>query len=137
MSKAYSISTHRCFGLSRVCLVWGVSRATVYRHRAVANDGAAANMGRPPKRRGPQGACSDAELLGHIEAVIAASPFSGEGSRKVWARLRIMGVLTAARRVRRVIEYSTALGHLFHEHVASHSMTCGHPREVICEAVYS
>ena len=36
-----------------------------------------------------------------------------------------------------LIEYSTALGHLFHEHVASHSMTCGHPREVICEAVYS
>jgi aminobenzoyl-glutamate transport protein len=35
------------------------------------------------------------------------------------------------------IEYSTALGHLFHEHVASHSMTCGHPREVICEARYS
>jgi hypothetical protein len=34
-------------------------------------------------------------------------------------------------------EYSTALGHLFHEHVASHSMTCGHPREVICEARYS
>jgi len=33
-------------------------------------------------------------------------------------------------------EYSTALGHLFHEHVASHSMTCGHPREVICEAVH-
>ena len=33
--------------------------------------------------------------------------------------------------------YSTALGHLFHEHVASHSMTCGHPREVICEAVCS
>jgi hypothetical protein len=33
--------------------------------------------------------------------------------------------------------YSTALGHLFHEHVASHSMTCGHSREVICEAVYS
>jgi len=34
-------------------------------------------------------------------------------------------------------EYSTALAHLFHEHVASHSMTCGHPREVICEAIYS
>ena len=33
MSKAYSISTHRRFGLSRVCLVWGVSRATVYRQR--------------------------------------------------------------------------------------------------------
>jgi len=36
-----------------------------------------------------------------------------------------------------VSEYSTALAHLFHEHVASHSMTCGHPREVICEAIYS
>lgn len=33
--------------------------------------------------------------------------------------------------------YSTACGHLFHAHVASHSMTCGHPREVICEAVSS
>ncbi|WP_442970569.1 transglutaminase N-terminal domain-containing protein, partial [Roseovarius sp. D22-M7] len=30
--------------------------------------------------------------------------------------------------------YSTTCGHLFHAHVASHSMTCGHPREVICEA---
>jgi hypothetical protein len=33
--------------------------------------------------------------------------------------------------------YSTALGHLFHMHVASHSMTFGHPRELLCEAVYS
>jgi transposase InsO family protein len=109
MSQAYSISTRRRFGLSRVCSVWGVPRGTVYRHRAAVNDGAAANMGRPPKRRGPQGACSDAELLGHIEAVIAASPFSGEGYRKVWARLRIMGVLTAARRVRRVMKENNLL----------------------------
>jgi hypothetical protein len=35
------------------------------------------------------------------------------------------------------VGYSTACGHLFHAHVASHSMTCGHPGEVICEAVYS
>lgn len=34
-------------------------------------------------------------------------------------------------------EYSTALGHLFHEHVATCSTACGHPREVICEARYS
>ena len=33
--------------------------------------------------------------------------------------------------------YSTTCGHLFHAHVASHSMTCGHTREVICEAVSS
>ena len=33
--------------------------------------------------------------------------------------------------------YSTTCGHLFHAHVASHSMTCDHPREMICEAVSS
>ena len=109
MSQAYSISTHRRFGLSRVCGVWGVPRATVYRHRAAANGGEAANMGRPPKRRGPQGACNDAELLGHIEEVIAASPFSGEGYRKVWARLRVKGVLTAARRGLRVMKENNLL----------------------------
>ena len=109
MSQAYSISAHRRFGLSRVCGVWGIPRATVYRHRAAASDEEAANAGRPPKRRGPQGACSDAELLSHIEAVIAASPFSGEGYRKVWARLRDMNVRTAARRVRRVMKENDLL----------------------------
>ena len=109
MSQVYSISTHRRFGLSRVCGAWGVPRATVYRHRAIANGGDAANMGRLPKRRGPQGACGDAELLGHIDAVISASPFSGEGYRKVWARLRVKGIRTAARRVRRVMKENNLL----------------------------
>ena len=109
MSQAYSISTRRRFGLSRVCGVWGIPRATVYRHRAMANGEESANTGRPPKRRGPQAACSDAELLSHIEAVISASPFSGEGYRKVWARLRNMGVRTAARRVRRVMKQNDIL----------------------------
>ncbi|WP_372675079.1 hypothetical protein [Aquicoccus sp.] len=69
-----------------------VSREAVYRHRVpetVANDA------RSSKRRGPQGACSDADLLGHIEAVIRASPFSGEWYRKIWARLRIEGFAQA------------------------------------------
>ena len=76
MSQAHSISTHRRYGMARVCDVWGVSRATVYRQRAPGN---AANAAGAPRRRGPQGACSDTELLGHIDAVIEASPFSGEG----------------------------------------------------------
>ncbi|MBC7152731.1 MAG: DDE-type integrase/transposase/recombinase, partial [Rhizobium sp.] len=109
MSRTHSISTHRRFGMSRVCRIWGVPRATVYRHRAATDGVEAANAGRPPKRRGPQGACSDAELLIHIEAVIAASPFSGEGYRKVWARLRAKGVRTAARRVRRVMNENNLL----------------------------
>jgi hypothetical protein len=37
------------------------------------------NAPRSPRRPGPRGACSDAELLVHIQAVIDASPFSGEG----------------------------------------------------------
>lgn len=109
MSQAYSISAHRRYGMARVCGIWGVPRATVYRCRAAAHDREVANVGRPAKRRGPQGACSDAELLSHIEAVIAASPFSGEGYRKVWARLRAKGVRTAARRVRRVMNENNLL----------------------------
>jgi len=104
MSRTHSISTHRRFGISRVCRIWGAPRATVYRCRAASDGAEAANAGRPPKRRGPQGACSDAELLLHIQATIAASPFSGEGYRKVWARLRSQGVRTAPRRVRRVMK---------------------------------
>ena len=64
---------------------------------------------RPARRRGPQGACSDAELLTRIEAVIEASPFNGEGYRKVWARLRAHGVRTAARRVRRIMRENSLL----------------------------
>ncbi len=106
MSQAHSISTHRRYGLSRVCDVWGVCRANVYRHRAPGN---AANEARAPRRRGPQGACSDTELLGHINTVIEASPFSGEGYRKVWARLRVRGIRTAARRVCRVMRANALL----------------------------
>lgn len=106
MSHAYSISTRQRFGVARVCRIWGVSRATVYRHRPLAD---AANKSSPPRRRGPQGACDDAELLAHIKAVIEASPFSGEGYRKVWARLRAQGVRTAMRRVRRLMKEGNLL----------------------------
>ncbi len=44
---------------------------------------------------------SDADLVAQIRAVLGASPFDGEGYRKVWARLRFMGIRTAKRRVMR------------------------------------
>jgi transposase InsO family protein len=44
----------------------------------------------------------DADLLEAIRAVLAASPFHGEGHRKVWARLRHGGVRTSRRRVLRL-----------------------------------
>lgn len=106
MSQAHSISTRRRYGTALVCRLWGVSRATTYRQRDRRN---AANDARPPRRRGPEGACSDSALLEHIRAIIEASPFSGEGYRKVWARLRAQGVRTAARRARRIMKENNLL----------------------------
>ena len=99
MSQALSPAIGRPYGLARVARVWRLSRATVYRHRAM--DDAAA----PPRpvRRGPVGACSDAELVGHIRAQILGSRLHGEGYRKIWARLRHAGIRTSARRVRRLM----------------------------------
>jgi hypothetical protein len=45
----------------------------------------------------------DAGLVEAIRAVLAASPFHGEGHRKVWARLRMDGVRTSRRRVMRLM----------------------------------
>ena len=77
-----------------------MSRATFYRQRGAT----AANETRPPSRRGPRGAATDADLLDAIREVIETSPFTGEGYRKVWARLRFSGLRTAARRVRRIMK---------------------------------
>jgi transposase InsO family protein len=47
---------------------------------------------------------TDEELLEHIRADLAASPFSGEGHRKVWARLRVReGIRVARKRVLRLM----------------------------------
>jgi len=98
MSTVLSISAKRRYGLSRVCRIWGVARAGIYRWRAVAN------RLEPPRRRpGPQGPMPDAALVAEIRTVLAASPFHGEGYRKVWARLRHKGVRTSKERVRRLM----------------------------------
>ncbi len=99
MSQALSPATGRRYGLARVARVWGRSRATVYRHRTAASAAAPPR----PASRGPVGACSDAELVGHIRAQILASRLHGEGYRKIWARLRHVGIRTSARRVRRLM----------------------------------
>src|SRR3712207_7130439 len=99
MSQALSPAVGRPYGVARVARVRRLSRATVYRHRAM--DDAAA----PPRpaRRGPVGACPDAELVGHIRARILGSRLHGAGYRKIWARLRHAGIRTSATRVRRLM----------------------------------
>lgn len=98
MSAVISISTGKIYGVSRVCRVWGLSRASVYRALQPAPP-------EPPMRRrpGPQGPMSDAELVETIKQVITDSPFYGEGHRKVWARLRYKGIRTSKARVLRLM----------------------------------
>ena len=45
----------------------------------------------------------DEALVEAIRAVLTASPFHGEGHRKVWARLRVCGLRTSRRRVLRLM----------------------------------
>ena len=58
MSRTYSISSRRPFGMSRVCRIWGAPRATIYRYLGPSAGAGTANAPRPPRRRGPKGACS-------------------------------------------------------------------------------
>jgi len=95
MSCALSSSSGKPYGVAGVCRVWRMGRASVYRHRRPE----------PPDRRrsGPTGAMPDAALVEQIQAVLSASPFHGEGHRKVWARLRIADIRTSLRRVLRLM----------------------------------
>jgi putative transposase len=96
MSRQVSPSTNRVYGLQRVTRIWGISRATIYRHCY----GADAAQRRKP---GPQGAIPDEELAAAIRQLLQDSPFRGEGYRKLWARLRFAGVRTSRRRVLRLM----------------------------------
>jgi putative transposase len=96
MSAAVSPVNGRRYGLATVCRVWRVARSGVYRHLRLPSS-------TPPGRRGPVGVVPDTALLAAIRAVLAASPFHGEGHRKVWARLRAAGTRTSLRRVLRLM----------------------------------
>jgi len=87
--------------MQRVFRIFGLARSTAY---YLKSQKAIPPERRPvPKKRGPVEAATDADLVGHIRRVLAESPFTGEGYRKVWARLRHQGVRTAAERVRRLL----------------------------------
>jgi transposase InsO family protein len=82
--------------------VWRLARSGVYSHLSAS----------PPmavQRRGPLGAMSDEALTMAIRGVLAASPFHGEGHRKVWARLRHAGTRTSLRRVLRLMRQNNLL----------------------------
>lgn len=80
MSTATSLSTRQVYGVQRVCAAWAFARSTYY----------APDLAGPMTlaKRGPKTNLDDTSLLTLIRADLAASPFKGEGHRKVWARLR-------------------------------------------------
>jgi putative transposase len=103
MSRQVSPSTDKAYGIERVSRLWGVSRATVYRHRRPA-DG-------ERRRPGPVGAMRDDFLVEAIRRLLQDNPFHGEGHRKLWARLRFAGIRTSRRRVLRLMREHGLLAH--------------------------
>ena len=101
MSRTLSLTTGKPYGITRVCRIWRMARASVYRHRLPEPSVRA--------RPGPPGPMPDAALLEQIRAVLSASPFHGEGHRKVWARLRVGGIRTSLRRVLRLMRENDLL----------------------------
>jgi transposase InsO family protein len=104
MSRATSPSVTRPYGVGRVCQEWGLTRSTFYHQQ-----GRAAHAPRELAKRGPKTSDTDEALTSHIRQVLAASPFLGEGHRKVWARLRAQGIRTSKPRVLRLMRAANLL----------------------------
>ena len=107
VSRERSAATGRPYGIQRVCAAWDVARSTVYLRRKRSTPPTAVG---PAPRRGPRPPLSDDELLARIRAYLQASPFAGEGHRKVFAHLKIVeGIRTSRNRVRRLMRENSLL----------------------------
>jgi transposase InsO family protein len=104
MSCATSLSAGRVYGVARVAREWELARSSFYHQRRLAGQ-----FFRVLQRRGPKTAWTDAALTEKIREVLAASPFYGEGHRKVWARLRFQGIRTSKARVLRLMREAQLL----------------------------
>lgn len=96
MSHTVSPSSQQPYGVARVTSVWNLARSTFYAARQRQRHP------RAPQKRGPK-VLSDEELLAEIRELLAQPVFSGEGYRKIWARLRHKGVRTSKDRVLRLL----------------------------------
>lgn len=107
MSRETSVGTSKPYGLERVCRVLEFSRSTIY---AQEKRQTAKVVQLHPARRGPKPKMADADLLVAIRADLDTSPFTGEGHRKVWARLRILrGIRVSRARVLRLMRENALL----------------------------
>lgn len=100
MSAATSASTGQVYGVKRVCTAWELARSSYYAWRT-EREGGTGKASAPvsgASQRGPAPAVSDGKLLAAIRHDLARSPFTGEGHRKVWARLRIVDKIRVSRK---------------------------------------
>ena len=97
-----SPATNRPYPLSMVCETWRVARSSVYALRA-RRGGPPESDRRQSGKGGPKTALSDEELLQEIQTLLKASPFLGEGHRKVKARLAAKVIRVGKNRVLRLM----------------------------------
>jgi putative transposase len=129
MAEATSPATGHRYGVARVCRLWEVPRSSFYAARQVGADGA--NTTASPARRGPKPAVSDQDLLAAIRADLARSPWTGEGHRKVWARLRTLDrVRVSRKRVLRLMREHALLS----PHRSRPRPAASHERHIVTEA---
>ena len=102
MSRSVSPSSNRPYGVARVIAVWRLARSSFYAAREREQHP------REPMKRGPK-VLSDEELVTEIRQILAAPVFTGEGYRKIWARLRHKGVRTSKDRVLRLLRETQLL----------------------------
>jgi len=107
MSQTISPGTERPYGVQRICRIWEQARSTFY---STARQCETAGLRPAARRRGPRPSISDEALLELIRADLESSPFTGEGHRKVWARLRVRDNVRVARtRILRVMRENNLL----------------------------
>jgi len=129
MATAISPTAGRRYGVARVCQVWDLPRSSFYAARQPQAEAAAPAA--PARRRGPKPVVSDEALLAAIRADLARSPWTGEGHRKVWARLRVIdGIRVARKRVLRVMREHALLS----PHRARTRTEAPHDRRIITKA---
>jgi putative transposase len=130
MAETTSPASGHRYGVARVCRVWQAPRSGFYAARK-PETGAAA-VPRPPARRGPKPAVSDDALLAAIETDLERSPWTGEGHRKVWARLRAIDAIRVSRK--RVLRLMRDNALLSPHRARQRTDTAAHDRRIITEA---
>jgi transposase InsO family protein len=126
MAKAISPTAGQPYGIQRVCRLWDVPRSSFYAAQVKSAVPAA-----PPARRGPKPAISDDALLAAIKRDLDTSPWTGEGHRKVWARLRVRdGIRVSRKRLLRVMRENALLS----PHRPRRRPDDAHQRQIITEA---